>query len=173
MTSNRKRHKSRYAFALRVAIRFQRWVDTSIGPGAKIHPLVRAAYYKGVQSGLDAAYLSELEHARRIAYNESKDDLEDASMIRMVMSRAIAACRRDLATGSELNDWNGAEERLERLQYELSYYIRLGVSPESAPPLGSRKARDQQIMGDVIEEDERPKPTTEPDPEPDTDDDWS
>jgi len=147
MAGNKKRSGSQYAFSLRVAIRFQRWVDTSIGPGSKIHPLVRAAYYKGVQAALDSSYLSEMEHARRIAYNEAKDDIEDAAMIRMVMARAIAACRRDLTSGSNDNDWNGALDRLERLQYELSYYIKLGAPPEDAPPLGSRKTRESQIMG--------------------------
>ena len=135
MTRNRTRFK--YGFALRCGVRYRRFADMSLGPANSNHPIVKAAYWRGIVAALDSLFLSETEFCRQLAQNGTADDYSDAQVIIRSMRRAVRACRRDIESTRRANDYVSLA-KLEYVERELTYLANLGQPPEEVPAFGSR-----------------------------------
>ena len=131
------RNKFQYSFALRCGVRYRRFADTSLGPANSNHPVVKAAYWRGIMAALDALYLSETEFCRYVASSGNSEDYADAQVIIRSMRRAVRACRRDIESVRSANEYQ-SDAKLEFIERELTYLARLGQPPEEVPPYGTR-----------------------------------
>lgn len=133
----RNRTKFKYAFALRCGVRYRRFADMSLGPANSSHPVIKAAYWRGIVAALDALYLSETEFCRQLAREGSQEDYADAQFIIRSLRRAVRACRRDIETTRRENDYVSSA-KLALVEQELTYLANLGQPPEEVPAYGSR-----------------------------------